>query len=267
VRSLTPSSRSTRATTVAEALRSASRVIPRREAEDLAAFSLRVRWGDLWARMDEPFDADTFDALVSRRADGEPLQYILGSASFHGVEIACGPGVLVPRPETETLVDVALGLIRDLPRPVVVDIGTGSGAIAAAIAAVRPDADVYATEKSAAACEWARRNVANVYLGDLFEPLPPALRGAVDLIVSNPPYIPDGTPLPADVAREPSEALYAGQDGCDVLRRIVAEAGEWLRPGACIALEIGTPDQIAVLQDAAVTNDLAGRPRVLSRTW
>ncbi len=249
--------------TLSDALRDAADRIPRREAEELASFVLGLGWGELWPRMDQPFDPQPFEELIARREAGEPLQYIVGSASFYGVELACGPGVLVPRPETEILVDVALELLRDIASPVVVDLGTGTGAIAAAIASQRPDATVYATEKSPAAFAWAQRNVPSVLLGDLFEPLPSSLRGGVDLVVSNPPYVPEGTTLPADVRREPAEALFAGPDGCDVLRRIASEAPDWLRPGGWIVLEIGTPDQASVLPGARVHADLTGRLRVV----
>src|SRR5262249_14566314 len=109
--------------------RAATRV-PRHEAERLAAHALGVGWSALWGRLDEPVDSDRLDALCERRANGEPLAYITGSVVFYGLEIACGPGVLVPRPETETLVDVALELIDGVREPSVFDVGTGTGAIA-----------------------------------------------------------------------------------------------------------------------------------------
>jgi release factor glutamine methyltransferase len=131
---------------------------------------------------------------------------------------------------------------------------------------------VWATEISADAFAWASRNAPGIELhrGDLFEPLPGTLRAAIDLIVSNPPYVPDGTALPRDVGAEPAEALFAGPDGCDVLRRIVAHAGEWLRPTGSLALEVGTGDQASLvaslLHDGRVHPDLTGRPRVVTGT-
>jgi release factor glutamine methyltransferase len=241
-------------------------VLPRHEAQALEAFVRGVPWGELWRRRDEPFDVGRYDDLVARRLDGEPLAYLIGSTAFYGIEIACGPGVLVPRPETEILVDVALRLIADVPRPTVIDIGTGTGCVALAIAAHRPDATVYATESSGEAAAWAERNLtgssAQLVRGDLFADCP-----AADLVVSNPPYVEDGAVLPADVSREPSEALFAGPEGLDVIDRII----DGLGPHRAVAIEIGTPAQAAHvasrLGGATVGNDLTGRPRVVSKRW
>ncbi len=264
-------------TTLADALREGAERLarsgsdaPRQEAERLAAHALGMRWGDLFTRLREHFDMHAFDALVDRRVAHEPLAYILGTAEFYGIVLQCGPGVLVPRPETERLVETALDAIADRERPVVVDLGTGTGAIAVAIKTKRPDADVWATEVAPGALVWAKRNAGSVHLveGDLFSPLPQELRGSVDLVVSNPPYIPDGTALPPDVEAEPPEALFAGPDGLRVIRRIVDEASDWLRPGGTIALEVGTPEQAAsvasMLPEGKVFEDLTGRPRVVS---
>jgi len=239
------------------------RRLPRHEAEQLAAFALGTTRSEFWARFDEPFDTKLFDELVARRLAGEPLAYIIGSTCFYGIEVACGPGVLVPRPETEVLVDVALELLRGIESPTVIDIGTGTGAIALAIAAHRPDASVWATERSDEALSWAERNLresaVRLVAGDLFAGSPRA-----DLVVSNPPYIADGTALPADVMREPAAALFAGPDGNDILDRIVDACGDH----GAVALEIGTPEQAAHvagrLANATVHDDLTGRPRVVS---
>jgi release factor glutamine methyltransferase len=236
--------------------------LPRHEAEQLAAFALGITRSEFWSRLDEPFDTTLFDEFVARRLAGEPLAYITGSTSFRGIEIACGPGVLVPRPETEILVDVALGMIREIEAPTVIDIGTGPGAIALAIVAERPDASLWATESSDVALAWAERNLrgssVRLVAGDLYAGCPRA-----DLVVSNPPYIPTGAELPVDVMREPPEALFAGPDGNDVVDRIIDG-----HAGGLIALEIGTPEQAAHvtarLPDATVHEDLTGRPRVVS---
>lgn len=254
---------------------------PRAEAERLAAHVLRLKWGELWARMSEPLDARSVRAIddaLTRRIGGEPVAYIEGSAPFWGMELGCGPGVLVPRPETETLVEVALELIAGLERPVVVDVGTGSGAVAIAIVKERPDADVSGTDVSAAALAWAERNASafapgvRFARGDLFDALPARSRGRVDLVVSNPPYVPDGADLPQEVCAEPREALRAGPRGDEILLRLVSEAPRWLRTdhSGALALEVGTGEQAATItkalgafQETGVRDDHNGRPRVV----
>lgn len=253
---------------------------PRHDAERFLAHALGVSWSELWARLREPIEAQTrerLEALVRRRAQGEPLGYIIGSVVFCGVEIGCGPGVLVPRPETETLVEVGLELIADRPAPMVVDIGTGTGAIAIAIARARPDARVVASDISGEALAFARRNAhrANVDTtivhGDLFDPLPSAHRGRIDLVISNPPYIADGDLLPRDVEAEPPTALRAGPSGDEILRRIVVGSDDALGPDGAIAIEVGTPAQAGAMQDlmrkvysvVGVRKDQTDRPRVV----
>ena len=135
--------------------------LARFEAERLAAHGIGVRWADVWTSRHRTIDVSVtakLDRLVARRVSGEPLAYIEGSRGFYGLELACGPGVLVPRPETEVVVEVALDLIADLRDPCVVDIGTGSGAISLAIAPQRADAEVVATDLSEEALAYARRN-------------------------------------------------------------------------------------------------------------
>lgn len=188
-----------------------------------------------------------------------------------------GPGVLIPRPETEVVAGRAIEL---LPRDgVAIDVGTGSGAIAIALATERPDASVLATEVSAAALSWARRNAESIgapvrfFEGDLFDPLPPEFGGRVDVVVSNPPYIAtaEAALLPSDVRdHEPHEALFAGTDGLAVIRRLIAEAPKWLRSGGMLVLEIAPHQERDVLEllvaagyrDPRVAADLTGRPRV-----
>ncbi len=246
---------------------------PMHDAERLAAHALGLSWSDLKLRdPDKRLDGVTLrklDAMLARRKNGEPLAYIEGSRGFYGLELACGPGVLVPRPETEVLVDVALEVLDGDAPPIVVDIGTGTGAIAIAIAVRRPDAEVIAVDISDVALGYARRNATSYDVdvwfarGDLFDGVRRDLVGRVDLVVSNPPYIPEGTPLPADVMAEPHEALFAGRTGDDMLRRLIDEAPMWLRSGGTLALEIGQERQSALLAGARVRSDSTGRPRVV----
>ncbi|MGH2688734.1 MAG: peptide chain release factor N(5)-glutamine methyltransferase, partial [Actinomycetota bacterium] len=170
--------------------------------------------------------AALFAELVERRAAGEPLQYLTAVQSFRHLELAVGPGVLVPRPETEVVVERGLGHLAGTGSPVVVDLCTGSGAIALAVATERPDAAVWATELSADAAAWARRNAERtgapnltILEGDLFAPLPPALRGSVDLVVANPPYLSEAelaTTDPDVREHEPVLATVAGPSGLEV---------------------------------------------------
>lgn len=237
--------------------------LPAHETQLLEAFVRGVSWSELWSHREEPLDDERFDEVVARRIGGEPLAYITGSTGFYGREIVCGPGVLVPRPETEILVDVALAILEGVDAPTVLDIGTGTGCIALAIVTQRPDATVFATESSAAACVWAQRNLGDstvrLIAGDLDAGCPVA-----DLVVSNPPYVEAGAELPSDVRREPHEALFAGPRGLDVIDRLLGLAARH----HAVAVEIGTPEQAAYvssgLPDATIHNDLTGRPRVVS---
>jgi release factor glutamine methyltransferase len=193
--------------------------------------------------------AARFRALVDRRAAHEPVQHILGYEEFRGLRITVTPDVLIPRPETEGLVERALELLADRPGAVVADIGTGSGVIACALAASRPDLEVLAVDQSLGALAVASDNVRALGLalrvrllaGDLFGPLA-SLAGSLDMVVANPPYCPTGVipTLPAEVERfEPRLALDGGADGMRVLRRIISEAPRFLRPGAWLLMEIG----------------------------
>jgi release factor glutamine methyltransferase len=246
---------------------------PRHDAERLACHVLGMQWGQLFSRADECVDEPALTDVLRRRVGGEPLAYIEGSRGFYGLELACGPGVLVPRPETEVLVDVALELIAGMEAPTIVDIGTGTGAVAIAIATHRGDARVVGTDIDETALAYAQRNVDAIgvdvplFVGDLLDALPASHKGHVDLIVSNPPYIAEGTTVPADVLAEPHHALFAGADGNHVLRRLAAGAPGWLRRGGRLAVEIGEPRQASVLPDAEVRNDLTGRPRVAWATY
>lgn len=219
-----------------------------------------------------------FESLVARRAGGEPLAYILGSAGFYGREFAVTPAVLIPRPETEGLVDRALATLRGLERPRVADLGTGSGAIAITLALARPDARLVAVELSPEALEVAGDNAARLAAavdfraGSWYEPL---VSECFDLIVSNPPYVVHGDPhlemngLPF----EPQGALtdgIAGGDGLSCIRAIVAGAADHLKPGAWLWFEHGFNQGLAcrnLLQAAGFKNvltetDLAGIDRI-----
>ena len=179
------------------------------------------------------------DALVARRADGLPLEQVLGWAEFCGLRITVAPGVFVPRRRTEFLVHEAARLAR--PGAVIVDLCCGTGALGAALAASVERAEVHAVDVDPAAVRCARRNVpGTVYQGDLFEPLPSTLRGRVDVLLANVPYVPtqEIELLPAEARlHEDRVALDGGPDGLSVLRRVAAEAPQWLAPGGHLLIE------------------------------
>jgi release factor glutamine methyltransferase len=214
----------------------------------------------------------TIDDLIKRRLDGEPLQYIEGTAQFGSLELVVDKRVLIPRPETETLFEIASRIVR-LPE-VIVDLCTGSGALALALKQRFPAAAVFATDISADAIEVAAENMARtdnpIYLanGDLFDPLPTSLIGEVDLIVANPPYVSESefASLPDDVKREPRVALVSGQSGLEIIERIGASASQWLRPGGVVVCEIGEKQGIAAASSfpgipVVIRRDLNGRDR------
>ena len=236
----------------AAVLEAAGIVTPRPEAEWLLASLLGVdRVGlhlDPARRLATP-TVTRYLSLVERRAAREPLQYLLGWEDFHGVRLAVTPDVLVPRPETEGLVEWALEVLAARQDPVVADLGTGSGAIACAIACARPTVEVLAVEVSAGALAVASRNVRELSLasrvrllaGDLFAPLG-SIGASLDLVVANPPYLPSAVipSLPPEVSRhEPRAALDGGPDGLTVIRRIVSGAPSVLKRGGWLLMEIG----------------------------
>jgi release factor glutamine methyltransferase len=187
--------------------------------------------------------AHDMDALVTRRARREPLQHILGTAAFRYVEVEVGPGVFVPRPETELLAGWAVDRLRGPEAPLVVDLCTGSGAIALALATEVPHATVHAVELSETACEYARRNLSgsgvDLRCGDVATAFAD-LDGTVDVVVANPPYIPlDAYTSVALEVREydPPLALWSGQDGLDTIRVVEAAAARLLRPGGWVGCE------------------------------
>ncbi|HHJ99114.1 MAG TPA: peptide chain release factor N(5)-glutamine methyltransferase, partial [Actinobacteria bacterium] len=257
---------------------------PRRSAEWLLSSATGLSRVELYAYHDRPLSPDErarYRELVARRADGMPLQYVTGEMPFRHLVVHVEPGVFIPRPETEVLVDVALEHIAAAGRPVVVDLCTGSGCVAVAIASEHPGARVWATDINERAISTAGRNSLHanvedrvqVLYGDLFDPLPYELAGTVDLVVSNPPYIPSGDlpGLPAEILGfEPHTALDGGQDGLDVFRRIADAADTWLAPGGGLAVELDSgrvSDAERVLEGrfegVTVRRDLAGRERIV----
>ncbi len=221
---------------------------PRHDAEALAAFVLGVDRADLirpgvLGRLDEQECAQGYAALVARRAAREPLQHLTGHASFRHLDLAVGPGVFVPRPETEVMVDACLQALTGVPEPLVVDLCTGSGAIALSIATELPGARVHAVELDPGAHAWAERNLAasavELHLADAAAALA-ELDGTVDLVVSNPPYIPLTAWEHVETEardHDPSLALWGGQDGLDVVRVIERSAARLLRRGGTVAME------------------------------
>jgi release factor glutamine methyltransferase len=253
---------------------------PRLDAEVLLAHVLGYSRVQLYTRFDQPLERTELDAyreLIRRRLKGEPVAYLTGTKEFWSLAFKVDPRVLIPRPETELLVETALELTADLPAGVLADVGTGSGAIACALKKERPGWRVLATDVSGDALAVARENAARLGLdlelleGDLEAPL--AAHAPLDLLVSNPPYI-DAAEL-ATLQREvrdhePRLALSPGTDGLAVIRRLVAAAAALLRPGAALALEIGTGQGAAVrallagagFVEVAVRRDYAGHDRV-----
>lgn len=224
-------------------------------------------------------EADRAEALCERRLNREPVAYLMGTREFYGLPIAVGPGVLIPRPETETVIEETLRLVEAEASPVAADVGCGSGAIAVALAVTRPEAVVYALDVARRALELTALNAAKhgvserVYV--LESDLLAALPRPVHVISANLPYVAsDEIPLlEPEVSRyEPREALDGGADGLALIRRLIAEAGGHLLPGGALVLEMD-PRQIAAASDAAATcfpgahvraaRDLAGRERVL----
>jgi release factor glutamine methyltransferase len=222
-------------------------------------------------------DSDALSTLLARRAEGEPLAYLVGVREFHGLSLQVTPDVLVPRPDTETLVDWALELLTPLDTPHIVDLGTGSGAIALALRHARPLATVHACDASAAALAVARANgerlslPVNWHLGDWWQALPPGQ--CFDLAVANPPYVAPGDRHLAALRHEPRAALVAQGDRGDGLadiERVVAGVPARLRKGAWLLLEHGNEQAVDVrarlrsagFEEVATRTDLAGQPRV-----
>ena len=227
----------------------------RRDTETLLLHALKTNVPDanlawLIAHEDEPLAADAagpFCDLIERRLAGEPIQYITGEAEFYGLPFHVNRDVLIPRPETEHLVEKVMALAAEFVRPKIVDVGTGSGAIAVALAHALPFAEITATDISADALAVAKANAARngvadrvrFFKGDLLE----AVAGEhFDIVISNPPYVPESDHATLDVEvrdYEPAQALFAGEDGLQIYRRLIPAAFDALVPGGYLALEIG----------------------------
>jgi release factor glutamine methyltransferase len=250
----------------------------RLDAEIMLAGALGLRRLDLYLQFDRALSEDElsdFRTQVARRAHGEPVAYVVGHKEFMALDFEVTPAVLVPNPDTEALVHLAVARIREGGRPLrVADVGTGSGCIAIAIAHYSPDVEVWASDLSSQALEVAARNVvkhsleSRVHLacGDLIEPLP----GSFDIVCANLPYLAAGTLLPADVLAQPSLALYADGGGAALVMRLLDAAPARLNQGGRVLLEVDPAILASVLEVAdrnfdsrRVHHDLAGHERVL----
>ena len=264
--------------TIAVRLERAGVPSPRVDAEALLGFVTGFSRTDLILERNrelEPEGQARLESLIERRETREPLQWILGRSHFYGLELRVKPGVLVPRPETERLVEIVLEALRDQPTARVVDIGTGTGAIALAIKRERPQARVFATDIDSKAVELALENTRdlnleiNVLHGDLIGNLEPPF----DAIVSNPPYLmeADLEHLEPEVQRDPHGALFSGPDGLGVARRVVRAAQDALEPGGFMALELDPRNVQTLAAELAnsvwdgiiIHADLTGRDRFL----
>ncbi|MGV8874576.1 MAG: peptide chain release factor N(5)-glutamine methyltransferase [Rhodococcus sp. (in: high G+C Gram-positive bacteria)] len=265
---------------------------PRVDAELLAAHLVGVERGRLGlVPLVEPELVEAYFRTVEQRAKRIPLQYITGKTSLGNIDVEVGPGVFVPRPETELLLAWALAFLENVDRhpPVILDLCTGSGALALAIANARPDAVVHAVELDPSALAWARRNAdlrsaqgdtpITLHHGDVTaRDVLTELDGAVDMIVANPPYVPEGADLdPEVIDHDPHIALFGGVDGLSVIEPMIGNIARWLRVGGGFAIEhddTNGDEVVALLSSRRVFTevtahpDLAGRPRfvVAART-
>lgn len=239
---------------IGDALATAGVPTPEVDAELIVGHVLGLGRGEVQAagltgRRVAEADAATAAVLADRRAQREPLQHILGRAAFRSLHLAVGPGVFVPRPETEQVVQFAIDALRSVPdpEPVGIDLGTGSGAIALAMATEVPNARIFAAENSVDAFLWARQNFtetaapnATLVFSDLALAFP-ELDGQASVVISNPPYVPDAA-IPRDPEvrfYDPAAALYGGEDGLDVVRQLSETAARLLRPGGTLVIEHG----------------------------
>jgi release factor glutamine methyltransferase len=250
----------------------------RLDAEVMLAGALGLRRLDLYLQFDRALSAGelaVYRAQVARRSHGEPVAYVVGHKEFMALDFEVNSAVLVPNPDTEVLVQLAVASAREAGRPLrVADVGTGSGCIAVSIAHYAPDVEVWAGDLSREALEVAARNVAKHSLeqrihlacGDLMDALP----GSFDLVCANLPYLADGSALPPEVASQPSGALYAGGSGAELVIRLLDAAPARLNPGGRVLAELD-PSILSPVLEAAhrnfgvrrVHNDLAGHQRVL----
>ena len=268
----------------AQRLAAADRSAPRRTAEWLLTEVLGCNRAQLYAHPDRAVPAAAaqgFRERVERRVQGEPLQHILGYASFRELRIQVSPDVMVPRPETEGVVDRARACIEDVSAPRVLDVGTGSGCIALSLKDERPDAEVYACDVSTEALAVARANAQDLnldvqfFVGDLRSEAPDAMPRGVDLLVSNPPYIPDAEAesLPPVVRdHDPDLALFAGEDPLRFYRALIDWVDVSCAPGGAFVFEVhaeyaGEVDALlrreGVAREVHIDDDLSGRPRVV----
>ena len=259
-------------------LREAGIDSPEVDARLLAAHVLGVAPMQLmFAETPADFD-ERYTGLVARRAAREPLQHIIGTAPFYGVDLAVGPGVFIPRPETEVLAEWAVRKLIDAPpAPTVVDLGSGTGALAIAVARARPDANVYAVERSEAARAYLQRNVeklapqVNVVAGDMTDPELLAGIGA-DVVVTNPPYVPETPELQAEVYADPHEAVFSGADGMAAIRGLVPVVKQMLKDGGAVGIEHDDTTSEAVqaelraggFADVRALEDMTGRARFVT---
>jgi len=262
----------------ANTLREAGVDSPEVDARLLAAHVLGVAPLQLMFA-DAPADfGERYTELVARRAAREPLQHIIGTAPFYGVDLAVGPGVFIPRPETEILAEWAVRKLIDAPpAPTVVDLGSGTGALAIAVARARPDANVYAVERSEAARAYLQRNVeklapqVNVVAGDMTDPELLAGIGA-DVVVTNPPYVPETPELQAEVYADPHEAVFSGADGMAAIRGLVPVVKQMLKDGGAVGIEHDDTTSEAVqaelraggFADVRALEDMTGRARFVT---
>jgi len=254
----------------------------RYDAEELAAYLAGTERGRL-PLLDSPDETffDRYHAAIAARSRRVPLQHLTGTAAFGPLTLSVGPGVFVPRPETEAMLEWASSqrLDQTPAGPVIVDVCTGSGALALALAQRWPDARVVAIDDSEAALDYARRNSAGTTVtllcADVTDPgLLAELDGQVDLLVSNPPYVPDAAELEPEVGEhDPPRALFGGPDGMAVITSVVRLAGRWLRPGGLFAVEhddttSGQTCQLlcatGLFDDIVARTDLNGRPRFVT---
>lgn len=251
------------------------------DAAELLAHVLQTRAALLPMAADlDTAQAAAYEEVLVRRETREPLQHILGVAYFDGLEIAVGPGVFTPRPETELLVEYAAAQLRGVDRPRVVDLCAGTGAIALAVKNRLPIAEVVAVEVDPVAAAWARRNAETLGLDvavrchdatDLEALLP---LGPVDAVTCNPPYVPIGVPVAAEVRdHDPALALWGGADGLDVIRRLLPVIATLLVPGAFVVIEhhddhqdalVGLMEAVPDFSSVRGHRDLADRPRFVS---
>jgi release factor glutamine methyltransferase len=251
---------------------------PRADAELLAAHAAGTDRGRLALVEAGPDFFQRYGGLIAQRVNRVPLQHIIGTTAFGPVHVHVGPGVFIPRPETEAMLEWAVA--QPLSRhPLIVDLCTGSGALAFALSKHWPEARVIAVDDSAQALEYAQRNLegtgVELLKADVTEPgLLPELVGYVDLVVANPPYIPDGAELEPEVAEhDPPHALFGGPDGMAVIDAIVDLAATWLRDGGLCAVEhddttsartVEAFTRAARFENITARRDLAGRPRFVT---